>query len=82
MHPALLLVGEVEGREECKHERVTKTVSMTTTGDSLESRFTPNVLSDSERLFHHTEIFHALLLLLLECELLPLVKVSSHTFAK
>ena len=36
--------------EECKHERVTKTVSMTTTSDSLpsflESQSIPNVLSD------------------------------------
>ena len=49
MHSTLLSVGEVE-REECKHERVTKTVSMTTTGDSLpsflESQSIPNVLSD------------------------------------
>ena len=40
--------------EECKHERGTKTVSMTTTGDSppsfLESQSTSNVLSDNEQL--------------------------------
>ena len=47
--------------EESKHERVTNTVSMTTTGDSppsfLESQSIPNVLSDSEQLSHHSKSF-------------------------
>ena len=49
-----------EEGEECKHERVTNTVSMTT-GDSLpsflESQSIPNVLSDSEQLSHHSKSF-------------------------
>ena len=57
-----------EGEE---HKRVPKMVSMTTRGNSLpsflESQSIPNVVSDGEQLCHHTEIFHALPLLLLKC---------------
>ena len=60
------IVSEWSGEgEECKHERVTKTVSMTTTGDSLltflESQSITNVLSDSEQLCHHSISFISLI---------------------